>query len=153
MTNDKIQLDEIDEEIIRLLQANSRMTIADMAREIDELTENAIRYRIEKLEANGFIKNYTIQLDFQKFGMNQIIIFNLNLAPKHIENALRFLESLDNITDVYLTSGSNTIVAIGYFRDPQDVTTFVTDTLKKINVINFDIITVLKRIKHVLYGI
>jgi DNA-binding Lrp family transcriptional regulator len=153
MPNDINNLDGIDEEIIRLLQSNARMTIADMAREINELTENAIRYRIEKLEANGYIKNYTVQLDFEKFGMNQIVILNLNLAPKNIEKALKFLEGLDNITDVYLTSGKNSIVAIGYFRNQQDVTTFVTDQLKKINVITFDIITILKRVKHRLYGI
>lgn len=153
MVNHSNDLDEIDEEIVRLLQRNARISVADICREIGELTENAIRYRINKLEEKGYIKNYTIQLDFKKFGKNQVVIFNLNVPPKNIQDAVTYLESFDNITDIYLTSGKNTIVAIGYFEDNKDVSRFVTENLKRIKTTDFDIITVLDRVKHRLYGI
>ena len=147
------ELDEIDEEIIRLLQQNARMSIADIAREIGELTENAIRYRINKLESSGYIKNYTIQLDSKKFGKNQVAIFNINVSPKYIEDAVKFFSSIDYFTDIYLTTGKYKIIAIGYFSDNEDLTRFVTEDLKKIKTNDFDIITVLDRIQHKLYGI
>jgi len=153
MANDIEELDDIDEEIIRLLQANARMSIAEIAREIDELTENAIRYRIEKLETKGFIKNYTVQLDYQKFGKHLIVIFNFNIAPKNLDNTVKYLDTLENMTDIYMTSGSNNVVAIGYFSDQNEVTKFITEELKKINPVSYDSITVLQRIRHRLYGI
>ena len=147
------ELDEIDEEIIRMLQANARISIAEMARELNTLTENAIRYRIDKLESRGYIKNYTVQLDYQKFGKTLIVIFNFNIAPKHIDGAIRYLDSLENMTDIYLTSGSNNLVAVGYFTDQDEVTKFVTEDLRRINLVTFDSLTVLQRIRHRLYGI
>ncbi len=46
----EVSLDNIDKKIIKLLWENARTTIADIARKIGKLTENAIRYRIERLE-------------------------------------------------------------------------------------------------------
>ena len=65
--NEIEELDNIDKRIIQLLQENSRITLVDIAKEIGELTENAIRYRIDKLEDEGFIANYTIRLNPKKF--------------------------------------------------------------------------------------
>ena len=153
MLNNIEGLDEIDEQIIQLLQENSRMTIVDIAREIDELTENAIRYRIDKLEEEGYISNYTIQLNPKKFGKNIIAIFNLNVLPENVNNGLNYLHSIDYLTDIYLTTGKYSTIAIGYFEDNDAVMRFITEKLKKVKMIDYDVITVLNKIKHKLYGI
>lgn len=153
MTNDADQLDEIDRQIIRLLQDNSRMTVADIAREIDELTENAIRYRIDRLESENYILDYTIQLNQKKFGKNITAIFNLNVLPENIKETLDHLKSIGYLTEIYLTTGRYSIIAIGYFEDNTAIAEFITGNLKSIEMIDFDVITVLERVKHELYGI
>lgn len=150
MTNN---LDDIDKQIIKLLQKNSRITVADIARDIDELTENAIRYRIDRLESEGYISDYTIRLNQKKFGKKITAIFNLNVMPENINTAMEYLETMDCLTDVYLTTGSFSIIAIGYFEDNNAVTLFITENLKNIKMIDYDVITVLKKIKNELYTI
>lgn len=146
-------MDDIDRKIIKLLQDNSRITVAEIARDIGELTENAIRYRIDRLESEGYISDYTIRLNPKKFGKNIITIFNLNVLPQDINSALEYLKSMDYITEIYLTAGDFSIIAIGYFDDNRAITRFVTENLKNIKMIDYDVITVLKRAKHELYAI
>ena len=149
----ELELDDIDKQIIELLQENSRITVADMAREIDELTENAIRYRIDRLESEGYISDYTIRLNPKKFGRNITAIFNLNVLPENIEKALEYLKSLDCLTEIYLATGDFSIIAIGYFEDNAAITRFITENLKNVKMIDYDVITVLQRVKHELYAI
>lgn len=148
-----VDLDDIDEQIIKLLQANSRITLVDIAREIGEITENAIRNRIDKLEEEGYISEYTIRLNPKKFGKNILTIFNFNVLPEQIPSALRKLRAIDRLTDVYLTTGRYSIIAIGYFEDHQAVSKFIKEEIKGIKIVDYDVITVLEKVKNELYGI
>jgi len=153
MSNDLEKLDDIDKRIIQLLQKNSRMTLVDMAQDINELTENAIRYRIDKLEDEGYIANYTIQLNPKKFGRNVMAIFSLNVMPENIKKVLEYLKSIDDLTEIYLTTGTYSIIAIGYFENNNAVTRFIMENLKNVKMIDYDVITILEKVKHELYGI
>jgi len=149
----EFQLDDIDKKIIKILHRNSRTTIAEIAREIDELTENAVRYRIDKLESEGYISNYTIRLDPKKFGKNVMALFYLNVLPDRINGSIEYIKSFSFITDVYLITGKFSIIAIGYFDDREALTKFITENLKRIKMVDYDVITVLQRVKRELYSI
>ena len=153
MADTIMDIDKIDKRIIQLLQDNSRMTLADIARDINELTENAIKYRIDKLENEGFISNYTIELNPLKFGKKIMAIFNLNILPENINAVLDYLKSMDNLTEIYLTTGNYSIITIGYFENNEAVKRFITENLKNVKMIDYDVITILSKVKHELYGI
>ncbi|GAB7531251.1 Lrp/AsnC family transcriptional regulator [Pseudomonas sp. 3A(2025)] len=55
----KRTLDKIDERIIEELTKNSRLAHNDIAQKVN-LSRNAVRLRIERLERDGHIKGYTI---------------------------------------------------------------------------------------------
>lgn len=55
----KYLLDRVDEQILIELKANSRISHADLSMKVN-LSRNAVRVRIERLEREGFIKGYTI---------------------------------------------------------------------------------------------
>jgi hypothetical protein len=42
---------------------------------------------------------------------------------------------------------------MGFFEDRNELTQFITEKLKKIKMIDYDVITILQRIKHELYSI
>jgi DNA-binding Lrp family transcriptional regulator len=147
------ELDAIDKKIIKMLHNDGRIHVSDIARKLNNLTENALRYRIDKLEKEGFISNYTIRLNPKKFGKNISAIFNLNVLPENINRALTQLKTMNCLTEIYLTTGSFSIIAIGFFEDRDELTQFITEKLKKIKMIDYDVITVLQRIKHELYSI
>ncbi|CAN7714113.1 Lrp/AsnC family transcriptional regulator [Phyllobacterium sp. LjRoot231] len=55
----KYLLDRVDEQILGLLRINARASHADLSAKVN-LSRNAVRVRIERLEREGFIKGYTI---------------------------------------------------------------------------------------------
>lgn len=55
----KYLLDKTDEQILRELKANGRISHAELSAKVN-LSRNAVRVRIERLEREGFIKGYTI---------------------------------------------------------------------------------------------
>ena len=55
----KYLLDRVDEQILCALQSNARASHAELSGKVN-LSRNAVRVRIERLEREGFIKGYTI---------------------------------------------------------------------------------------------
>ncbi len=55
----KYLLDRVDEQILCALKANARASHAELSGKVN-LSRNAVRVRIERLEREGFIKAYTI---------------------------------------------------------------------------------------------
>ncbi|MCV3211028.1 Lrp/AsnC family transcriptional regulator [Mesorhizobium sp. YC-39] len=55
----KYLLDRTDEQILNELKNNARISHAELSSKVN-LSRNAVRVRIERLEREGFIKGYTI---------------------------------------------------------------------------------------------
>lgn len=56
-----------DLKILKILSQNSRAEYTEIAEKLN-MTANAIKYRLKKLENNGIIKGYTIPIDYKKLG-------------------------------------------------------------------------------------
>ena len=68
--NEEIRhLDEIDRRILNILAQNSRSKLTKIAKEI-QLSVDSTKKRIEKLEKDGVIKKYTIQINDARIGYN-----------------------------------------------------------------------------------
>jgi Lrp/AsnC family leucine-responsive transcriptional regulator len=61
-------LDETDRTILELLQANARISNADIARQLD-MAPSAILDRIRKLEQRGVVQGYTARIDPAAVGL------------------------------------------------------------------------------------
>lgn len=77
----KLMVSKVDNKILEILQQDVRTPISKIAKEVG-LSENGVRYRLEKLEKEGYIKSYTILLNPRKFGKKLLAIFNLEVEPK-----------------------------------------------------------------------
>jgi DNA-binding Lrp family transcriptional regulator len=54
-------MDEIDEKILRILKDNSRMTYVEIAEQVN-LSEGAVRNRVQSLVNTGIIRKFTIEM-------------------------------------------------------------------------------------------
>lgn len=91
-------LDRIDRKIIHELDINSRQSYKSIAKKI-RLSKDAAKYRIEKLESNGIIKQYQTILDTGKLGY---MSFRLLLKFKNTDIAkekeiIEYLKSNEKI--------------------------------------------------------
>ncbi|UCH88694.1 MAG: Lrp/AsnC family transcriptional regulator [Thermoplasmata archaeon] len=143
-------LDETDREIIKYLQADSRTTFTWLAKQL-KITRNAVKYRIQKLESEGYIKKYTMIIDPEKFGKKLTAIFYLNVPVSKIRKCIKELEKFDFITNVYSTTGNYSIHAMGIFKSHDDLNKFISDNLSSMPIQEFMVTTVLKKYKDYFY--
>lgn len=61
-------MDEIDRQILDILREDARASYIDIADKVD-LTEGAIRKRVEKLKEEGVIKRFTIETSAEVEGL------------------------------------------------------------------------------------
>jgi Lrp/AsnC family transcriptional regulator for asnA, asnC and gidA len=143
-------VDEIDREIIKHLQADSRISFTKLAGKL-KITRNAIKYRIKKLEKEGFIKKYTMEIEPKKFGKKLAAIFQLNVPVDKMKKCIRDLEKYDYISNVYSTTGNYSIYAFGVFDDHDDLNRFISDDLSRMPIQEFMVTTILKKHKDDFY--
>jgi DNA-binding Lrp family transcriptional regulator len=144
---------KVDNKILEMLQRDVRTPVSKIAKEVG-LSENGVRYRLEKLEKDGYIKSYTILLNPRKFGKKLLAIFNLEVEPKTMRSALPKLAGLDEFIKIYQTTGPFSLIAIGLFDNEERLTSFINNKLLfGFPIQNYTVEVVMKKIKDTDYEI
>lgn len=71
-------LDDIDRTILRALQANGRITNADLARQVN-LSPPAVHARMRRLEDQGIIRRFTVVLDRESLGFEMLCLISIRM--------------------------------------------------------------------------
>lgn len=142
------KLDKKDLTILRMLDTDVRVHFATIAQQL-KLTENAVRYRIERLKTRGYLKGYSLKLSSSHFGKNIQVIFSVNVRPDSLASSLKKLAHYQEFTKVYRCSGEYSIVCIGFFNDNEHLEDFLNrKMLVEIPVTDWAEHIVLKRYKN-----
>jgi len=89
------KIDEIDEEIIRLITNNARMPITEIAEKL-KITPRIAQYRLKELEKKKIILAYKVHIDPKKIGrLFCKAIINIANTPKNkLESFINYASSL-----------------------------------------------------------
>jgi Lrp/AsnC family transcriptional regulator for asnA, asnC and gidA len=123
----KIELDELDYQIIRELHADARAAASEIARKTNA-NERTIRKRIERLVADGAIR-LTAILDPQAFGYVTAADIFLEAATDLEAAILDRLMSMPEVTYVALGQETNEISIEARFKDNEAMREFLGRTL------------------------
>ncbi len=115
--------DEIDYEIIKRLNQNSRATAAEIARAIDA-NERTIRKRIERLMESGTVRMTTV-VDPKVFGYWISVDIFLSMEMEKEETILAALNNLPQISYLAYGQGTNAISIEARFKDNQELQDFL----------------------------
>jgi Lrp/AsnC family leucine-responsive transcriptional regulator len=100
-------LDPHDRQILRALQANARLSNAELA-EVVGLSATNCWNRTRRLEADGYIQGYAALVDQKKLGMTDIVLLEVTL-DSHDESLLNRLDeelaAMPEVLEAYLVSG------------------------------------------------
>ena len=98
-------MDDIDKKILKLLSANARATLSELAGEI-ALSLPAISERLKKLEASGVIRQYTTILDPAKLNKHLMALMFLRFDnPKHGDRFAELSKAEPEIKECYYITG------------------------------------------------
>jgi Lrp/AsnC family transcriptional regulator, regulator for asnA, asnC and gidA len=124
-------MDEIDSEIIRALVRNSRMTLSQMSKEIN-VPDATISNRLKKLEET-VIKQYTLVLDSDKFGLNVTAIIIIQTESEKHENVELELSKLEEVSEVYSVSGEYDILIKVWAHSIEELNKIVNSKIRSVD--------------------
>ena len=101
------RLDEIDRKILRLLQEDGRLTLADLAAKVGLSPSPCLR-RIRLLEKAGIITRYVAVLSQRKVGLPVSVFASIKLEKQREEELTRFAKAIarwPEVLECYLMTG------------------------------------------------
>jgi len=120
--------------ILRTLVKDSRRTLNEIGAEIG-LSPTACWSRIKRLEADGVIQRYTIDVDRTKLGYHDTVIVEVTLES-HTDDTLyqfgRVLATIPEVVEAYLVSGDYDYYIRIAVRDTRDYERLLREKLYKI---------------------
>ena len=103
-----MSLDATDRRILTVLQREGRMSNADLSDNVN-LSASACHRRVQRLEADGYIKDYVALLDARKLGVPTTVFVEITLQGQADEVLDAFEKGVRRIPDVlecHLMAGS-----------------------------------------------
>ena len=103
-----MQIDSTDRRILVILQRQGRMSNADVAERVN-LSASACHRRIQRLEAEGYIKGYVALLDPRKLQKPTTVFVEITLSGQADEILDSFEKAVARVPDVlecHLMAGS-----------------------------------------------
>ena len=97
-------MDELDRNIIGLLGADARMSVATLARRL-KVARSTIQARLERLESSGVIAGYTVKLGEAARQSRIRATVLLTIEPRAQANVLSRLRALPSVERIHTTSG------------------------------------------------
>ena len=97
-------MDDLDRNILTLLGADARMSVATLARRL-KVARSTIQARLERLETGGIIAGYTLKLgEAARQGRLRASVL-LTIEPRSQAAILTRLKSIAEVERVFTTSG------------------------------------------------
>ncbi|SDY40329.1 Lrp/AsnC family transcriptional regulator [Citreimonas salinaria] len=94
-----MNLDETDRRILRVLQRRGRMSNADLSEAV-HLSASACHRRVQRLEADGYIRDYVALLDTRRIGLPTTVFVEITLLRQADEVLEAFETAVARIPDV-----------------------------------------------------
>jgi Lrp/AsnC family transcriptional regulator for asnA, asnC and gidA len=123
-------LDEIDEEIIKILQENAKTSYRVIQDKLN-ISIGTIHNRISKLEKNKIIEGYTLKLNNEKLGYKLTFLIRINIDGKHTQEILEEITLKPEVCSVFHTTGEQSAALICRFKEAQDVHNFIRELNEK----------------------
>ena len=128
-------LDKTDRKILNALQENAKLTTKELADKVNLSTSPTFE-RQKRLEREGYIQKYVALVDSHKVGNSIIMWCNIRLKQHthdYIQEFMDAVQTIDEITDCYNTSGDFDFLIKVHARDMKDYQDFMLNTLGRMH--------------------
>ena len=144
-------LDQVDIMVLDLLQANGRVSNADLARQTN-LSPPAIHARLRRLETEGYIRSYTAILDREALGYDMLCFISVIIQMHQIDSVANIraaIQALPEVLECHHVTGEYDYLLKVAVRNRKDLEHFVMEKLTPIpGIARIHTSLVLSEIKH-----
>lgn len=124
-------IDEIDQELIRLLGQNARMTNADLATAAG-IAQSTCIARVRSLISRGIITGFTAHVDLAKLGFDSQVLISVTLkagARAHLSDFMKQMRAQPQVVQVFFLGGAEDFIVHLAVRNSDEVREFVLENL------------------------
>jgi Lrp/AsnC family transcriptional regulator for asnA, asnC and gidA len=125
------KIDNIDLEIVNMLMENGRMHAAEVARRIGNISERAVRYRIDRMLENNVIRISAI-VNPKGVGMNVVADVWLEVESDSILEVAKKMADFENVSYVACSIGETDVSVQVQAHDTVEVYRFITEVIGKV---------------------
>ena len=145
------RIDAVDVKILRELQADARLTNAELAARV-HLSASPCLVRVRNLERDGLISRYVTLLDPRRIGLGVSVFVQITLE-RQVEEALerfeRAISAYDEVMECYLMTGDADYLIRIVVPDIEALERFIVNQLSKLpGVANIRSSFALKQVKY-----
>lgn len=126
-----LEIDKIDSDIVAMLVEDGRMSASAIARRLGDVTERIVRYRIDRMVAEGLIHIGAV-VNPQALGLNTVADVFLEVESDLIADVAEEVAQCENVTYVAYLIGETDVSVQVVARDTAEVYRFVTEVIRKI---------------------
>ncbi|MDF2682359.1 MAG: transcriptional regulator [Brevibacillus sp.] len=125
-------MDRIDEEILRLLKENGRMTSSEISKQV-HLSVPAVSERIRKLEESRVIERFTVKLGRQQIGLHLIAFIMVQLEkPEHVDGFRTTILQTDSVLECHHMAGSYDYMLKVALPGTRELEQLISETIKQV---------------------
>lgn len=125
------EFDKTDIKIVNLLLEDGRMSASEMSRRMGDISERAIRYRIDRMIDEGVIQISAVVIP-EALGLNIKADVWLEVEADKVLEVAKKMASFENVTYVACSIGQNDISIQVVAKDTSEIYYFVTEVIRKV---------------------
>ncbi len=109
-------IDEIDRRIVAALQAEGRLTMAELGRRVG-LSAPAVTERLGRLEQRGVIRGYHADVDPRALGLSLGAVIRIRPAPGQLQNVAEAAVATQEVVECTRITGEDCYIMRANVRD------------------------------------
>jgi len=125
------KIDKNDVKIINLLLEDGRMPASEISRQLEDISERVVRYRIDRMIEEGIISVSAI-VKPEAFGLDTYADVWLEVESDKILEVAKTLTKYENVTYVSCAIGETDVNIQVVSKDAADIYQFMTEVVRKI---------------------
>ncbi len=124
--------DKTDVKIVNILLEDGRMPASEIARRIGDISERAVRYRIERMVDAGIIQISAVAKP-QAFGLTTIADVWMEVESDRILEVAKKMAEFDNVSYVACGIGESDVSIQIVAKDTAEIYQFITEVIRKVH--------------------
>jgi len=126
------QVDAIDRAIVDLLIKDGRMSSTEIARQVGDISERSVRYRLDRMIQEGVIRVSAI-VNPKAIGLPVIADVFIEVEPGRILEVANKMAKFDYVSYVACSTGDRDLSVQIVARDNEGLYNFVTQVIGKVS--------------------
>ncbi|MFH0714524.1 MAG: Lrp/AsnC family transcriptional regulator [Candidatus Diapherotrites archaeon] len=139
-------LDKIDFVILQKLIADGRISFSAIAKETN-LTDVAIKKRVERLKRRGIVQNISAQLNYKTLGYENPIYVQIRTEMGKHKDVLKKMSEMDHVIELHQVLGEYNVLAKLIVPDLENAEAFLSRLGNLDGVIDTKTMVVLNEVK------